>query len=401
MKYSQALQYIHSLSVFGSKPGLERIIELALRLGNPQNGIKFIHIAGTNGKGSTCAMTAAVLQHAGYKTGLFVSPYVTDFCERIQINGSYIPKRTLSRLCKKVKAAADTMPDHPTEFEIITAVMLLYFCEQKVDYAVIETGLGGRLDATNIITPTVCAITKIALDHSEVLGNTVQKIAAEKAGIIKNGIPVVLAPQEYNAAVSTVKNTAAQKNAPLYITKPLKSAKVGLCGAHQLQNAATVQKICSLLKIPQKSINYGIKNAFLPARVEYIHKRHPTVILDGSHNPDGANALYDVIKDQHPVLIIGMMRDKDIAAVIQKLAPVSKAVICVTVKSNPRSQTAQNLCKSAAKYAVSYAAKDYISALRLARDLQNGTVVICGSLYLASDIRKTAIDFFNSTTDLA
>ena len=397
MNYSQALQYIHSLSVYGSKPGLERIQELTKKLGSPQNGIKFIHIAGTNGKGSTCAMTAAALTNAGYKTGLFISPFVTGFCERIQINGKYIPKRTLARLCQRVKAVADTMDDHPTEFEIITAIMFLYFSEQKVDYAVIEVGLGGRLDATNVITPVVCAITKIALDHREVLGNTISQIAAEKAGIIKSGIPTVLAPQEFEDAATAVENIATQNNAPLYKVKPLAKTQIGLCGDHQRQNAATAQKICQLLKIPKSSIDYGIKNAFLPARVEYICK-NPTVILDGSHNPDGAAALYEVIKDRQPVLILGMMRDKDTAAVVEKLAPVSSAVICVTVKSNPRSESAQNLCNLAKKYTNSYAAKSYLSALKLAAKLQKGTVVICGSLYLASDIRKTAIKFFNSTT---
>ncbi|MBQ0110737.1 MAG: bifunctional folylpolyglutamate synthase/dihydrofolate synthase [Oscillospiraceae bacterium] len=398
MKYSQALQYIHSLSVFGSKPGLCRITELADKLGNPQQNLKFIHIAGTNGKGSTCAMTAATLTDAGYKTGLFISPYVTEFCERIQINGNYIPKRTLARLCEKVKAVADTMDDHPTEFEIITAVMFLYFKEQKVDYAVVEVGLGGRLDSTNIITPVVCAITKIALDHKEVLGDTVEKIAPEKAGIIKKGVPIVLAPQEFESAVQTVNKIATKQDAPLYKVKPLKSADIGLIGAHQLQNAATAQKICELLNIPQKSIDYGIKNAFLPARVEYICK-YPDVILDGSHNPDGAAALYQIIKDKAPVLILGMMRDKDSAAVIKMLAPVSSAVITVTVRSNKRSETAENLCRQAQKYTAAYAAKNYISALKKAAELQNGTVVICGSLYLAGDIRKTAIKFFNSTTD--
>lgn len=397
MKYSQALQYIHSLSVFGSKPGLARIQELTKRLGDPQNGIKFIHIAGTNGKGSTCAMTAAAISSAGYKTGLFISPYVTEFCERIQINQKNIGKRTLARLCERVKAAADGMGDHPTEFEIITAIMFLYFSEQKVDYAVIEVGLGGRLDATNVITPTICAITKIALDHREVLGNTIPQIAAEKAGIIKSGVPTVLAPQEFEDAAETVEGIALQKNAPLYKVKPLAKTQIGLCGDHQRQNAATAQKICQLLKIPKNNIDYGIKYAFMPARVEYISK-NPAVILDGSHNPDGAAALYDVIKGKQPVLILGMMRDKDTAAVIQKLAPVSKAVICVTVKSNPRSETARNLCAIASKYTDSYCAKSYISALKLAAKLHSGTVVICGSLYLASDIRKTAIKFFNSTT---
>ena len=395
MTYQSALQFIHSLNRFGSKPGLSRILELLNLLNNPQNNVSCIHVAGTNGKGSTSTMISQGLIESGKKVGLYTSPYIIDFRERIQINNTYIPKRTLARLVNKVKAVAEGMKDHPTEFEFITAIMFLYFKEQKVDVAVIEVGLGGRFDATNVITPLASVITKISLDHTAVLGNTYKQIAFEKAGIIKNGVPTIIAPNQEQEALEEILCVAKEKQSQALVCKTNKSFELSLCGGYQQENAATAYNVLKFLNIKEETILKGLKKAFIPARMEQIAKG---VYLDGAHNPDGALALSKQI-NQNSVLIMGMMADKDTDFVIKTLTKNAKMVITVTVLNQPRTETAEVLAQKASKYTNAVAAKSYKEALKLAKENSCGDdVVICGSLYLASEIRKNAKSFFNSTT---
>ena len=219
MNYKEAMKYIQQVGNFGSNYGLERTYRLLEILGNPQDKLKLVHIAGTNGKGSTTAMVTALLRGKGFKVGMYTSPYLEEFEERIQINGENIPKRRLGQLMDKVKEAVDRVVlenlNHPTEFEIITCLMLLYFYEEKIDYGVIEVGLGGRLDSTNVITPIVSVITSISYDHTNLLGNTLTEIAGEKAGIIKAGVPVVIYPQE-KEVLQVIEKKALEMNSEIY-----------------------------------------------------------------------------------------------------------------------------------------------------------------------------------------
>lgn len=395
MTYQSALQFIHSLNRFGSKPGLSRITELLSLLGNPQKNIACIHVAGTNGKGSTSTMISNALIEAGKKVGLYTSPYIIDFRERIQINNTYIPKRSLARLVNKVKAVSKTMADHPTEFEFITAIMFLYFKEQKVDIAVIEVGLGGRFDATNVITPLASVITKISLDHTAVLGNTYKQIAFEKAGIIKQGVPTVVAPKQEQEALNEIIRVAEEKQSKVNACELNKKFELSLFGEYQQENATTAYNVLKLLNINEETILRGLKKAFIPARMEQIASG---VYLDGAHNPDGAVALSRQIK-KDSVLIMGMMADKDTDFVIETLAKNAKKIITVTVLNQPRTENAEILAQKASKYTDAFAAKNYLQALKKAKETANGNdIIICGSLYLASEIRQKAKKFFNSTT---
>lgn len=395
MTYLSALQFIHSLNRFGSKPGLSRILELLNLLGNPQNDVSCIHVAGTNGKGSTSTMISQGLIESGKKVGLYTSPFIIDFRERIQINNTYINKRSLARLVNKVKTVAATMKDHPTEFEFITAVMFLYFKEQKVDIAVIEVGLGGRFDATNVITPIASVITKISLDHTAVLGNTFKDIAYEKSGIIKNGVPTVVAPNQEKEALQEILRVAKEKQSEVTITTVDKEFELSLCGGYQQENATTAYNTLKLLGVEEKTILQGLKNAFIPARMEQIANG---VYIDGAHNPDGAVALSKQI-NKNSVLIMGMMADKDTDFVIKILTKNAKMVITVTVLNQLRTEKADVLAQKASKYTKAVSAKNYTQALNLAKANSNGSdIVICGSLYLASEIREKAKKFFNSTT---
>ncbi len=394
MTYKTALEFIHSLNRFGSKPGLERISELLNLLGNPQKELKCIHVAGTNGKGSTSTMISQGLIESGKKVGLYISPYIIDFRERIQINNTYINKRTLARLVNKVKTVAAGMPVHPTEFEFITAIMFLYFKEQNVDIAVIEVGMGGRFDATNVITPLVSVITKISLDHTAVLGNTYKQIAFEKSGIIKKNIPTVVAPNQEKESLLEINRVANEQNSNVVVASTNKKFSLSLTGEYQQENAATAYNVLKILNIKEEYILKGLKNAFIPARMEEIAKG---VYIDGAHNPDGALSLSKQIK-KNSVLIVGMMADKDTEFVLKTLSQNASLVITVKVLNQPRTETAENLQKSASKYVNSVAAKNYKDALKIAKANANGNdIIICGSLYLASEIRNTAKNFFNPT----
>ena len=421
MTYKDALNYIHSLNRFGIKPGLERINALLKRLGNPEEKLKCIHIAGTNGKGSTSTALANIMIAEGKKTGLFISPFVVNFRERIQINGEYIKEKELANLTyeisKIVPEVEKEVEDNITEFEFITALMFAYFKEQNCDVVILEVGLGGRLDSTNVITkPLASVITQIALDHIAVLGDTIDKIAYEKCGIIKADCPVITTSHQNPRALPVIEKISKDINSPLKIAN-ISSAEnvkiapygseftykgmnitVNLAGRHQIENMTAAAETALALGVSKTAIVRGIANTKFPARLEIL-SRSPLVILDGAHNENGADVLANYL-DEHkltPVTLIGMMADKNCEAVVKKIASRSKAVFAVKVEGNPRTETAENLSQIAGEYCVnSFTAENYGYALSLAFQRCKKTnlpLLICGSLYLASDIRDMAINY--------
>ncbi|MBQ9080080.1 MAG: bifunctional folylpolyglutamate synthase/dihydrofolate synthase [Clostridia bacterium] len=357
MNYTEALEYIHSVCWMGSRPGLERITELCRCLGDPQKGMKFIHVAGTNGKGSFCAMTASILRQAGYRTGLYVSPYVKHFNERMSIDGVDISDDELAEITSYVRLQADSMQSKPTEFELITAIAFVYFKRHNCDVVVLETGMGGRLDATNIIdSPLLSVITGIALDHVAFLGDTVEKIAAEKAGIIKAGAPVhwggkdeaagrVIAERaeqigvEFNSVdYSKLKNVRPSIDGTTFDYGEYSDLKIQLLGLYQPENAASVVSAIPLLRarglnISDDDVRRGLEATRWAARFELL-STSPTVIYDGSHNPQGIEAAVRSIKGlfgaRRVNILTGVLRDKDYRYIAATLSSVADRVWCVT-----------------------------------------------------------------------
>lgn len=407
MNYNDTLRYIHSLGNFSLPAGLERMNTVLKELGNPQKNIKAVHIAGTNGKGSVSAMLSSVFKTAGYKTGLFISPFIIDFRERIQINGEYISEYDLTVYANRVKDTGIRL----TEFEFITAAAFLYFAEQKCDIVILETGLGGRLDATNTVENKLAAvITKIGLDHTAILGDTVEEIAKEKCGIIKD-CPVISNPCQDDEALSVIKSYSTDTVVPQMNEVEIIDSEIGnsfiykgekydlsLCGEYQVENALTaietVRKIGH--NISYNIIYEGLKAATFPARMEII-SRNPLVVLDGAHNPDGAKALsYELKKyDGKMTAIIGMMKDKAYESFLENTLCYCKAAVAVEVKGMPRSLSADELKATAEKYCKCVAAEDYLSAIRTAKEFSLGQpIFVFGSLYLASAIREKLKEYF-------
>ena len=398
MKYIETLNYIHSLGAFSHEASLKRIAAVCQKLGNPQNDFRAIHIAGTNGKGSVSTFVSSALKAAGYKVGTFVSPYIVDFCERIQINGEYISQEDLCRLSQRV---IDTKIDL-TEFEFITAAGFLYFSENNIDVAVLETGLGGRFDATNVIdSPLVSVITKIGLDHTAVLGDTIEQIAKEKCGIIKDNT-VVTTHTQPQAAYDVIKSYSQNVITPNIndltnvnvsvlgnsFTYKNENYKTNLGGKYQIENALVAietLKNCELT-ITDDNIKIGLERAFIPARLEVV-SQNPLIVIDGAHNPDGANALCEALKDSENITaIIGVMRDKNYKDVLSKTLPFCKNVICVT-PDVPRALPANELSVAAMPYCKNVVVSDNLDdALNIAMQNDN-SIFIFGSLYLASQIR--------------
>lgn len=353
MTYEEAMGLIHGADWKHAKIGLKRMRDLLNILGNPDRKCKYIHIAGTNGKGSAAAMTANILKEAGYKTGLYISPNIGDFNERIQINGNNIPDNQLKAIAAKVKSAILHMDEEPVDFEIITAMAFLYFAEEKCDIVVLEVGLGGRLDATNVIDPPlVSAIMNIGLEHTEILGDTIEKIAGEKAGIIKKDSDVVIYHQS-SEAESVFKekfhevNREEKTNPTLVTTEPERAEllsrnlteqkfiyplfyedvmTLSLAGNYQIQNALVVLSIIKLLRekhgynISNEAVKSGLLSTRWPGRFEVIHQ-NPTVIVDGAHNPNGVGALIKSIDTYFPntklIFVVGVMADKDYKSMIK------------------------------------------------------------------------------------
>lgn len=412
MNYKESVEYIHSLLQFGIKPGLERISMLLSSLGNPQDKIKTVHIAGTNGKGSTSTHIANILTAAGHKTGLYTSPYVLSFCERIQIDGESISEEKLSKTVTKVQKEIFKLNEKGiviTEFEAITAAAFLYFYEVGCEFAVIEVGLGGRFDATNVLSsPKASVITSISLDHTKILGDTLPKITFEKCGIIKNGVPVVTSANQNSEVLEVIEKTAKDKNCNLTVTNPknaeIISDKLGetvfeydgesytlhLCGEHQIENAVNAIESARLLGISEEFIKSGIAKTQMLARMEIIGKE-PLIIRDGGHNEGCAKALRNFIlryRIKNIKMLVGMMADKDTDRYLQIVCPLCDSVTVCT-PSNPRAESAEDLLISAKKYckeafATQNPKEAYEQVLRSAN--KDGTVLLCGSFYLMSDI---------------
>ncbi len=421
MTYEEALNYIHSVTWKGSRPGLERISVLCDLLGHPEKQLKFIHVAGTNGKGSTCRMLSSILEKAGYRVGLYTSPFIERFNERIMLNGRDISDEDLARDTETVKQFADTMEDAPTEFELITAIAFVYYARVGCDFVVLECGLGGRLDSTNVIDSSVLSvITGIDMDHTAILGDTPAKIAAEKAGIIKPGIPVLFG-EGVEEAEKVIRETARQKNSPYLRTDFTKitdistdltgtsfrfggkQVKINLHGLYQTRNTATVLTAVEMLRqsgvlIPDDAVDSGLLSAQWKARFEILADK-PLVIYDGAHNPQGiagaveniAHYLAPLTGDGKVLLLMGVMADKDHEKMISMLAPAAVKVFTV-MPPNDRSLASSGVEREFEQFGTEAAAFDileegvYAAVEEAVRT--NRPLVCLGSLYMYADVKK-------------
>jgi dihydrofolate synthase/folylpolyglutamate synthase len=428
MTYPQAIQFLYGLRWFGAKLGLTNTFKLAALAGTPQNRLRFVHVAGTNGKGSTCAMLESIYRAAGLRVGLFTSPHLVVFGERIQVNRRVISQRDTARLVGEMRsllqeawrasgthafgsnsapeaAAAElanphSSAEHPTFFEVVTIMALRYFAEQKCDLVIWETGLGGRLDSTNIVTPLVSVITNIQYDHQKWLGETLASIAAEKAGIIKPGIPVITAA-EGEEALQVIVETARRQNAPLTTvspaelhTPPLDTIQLPLLGQHQRMNAAvaaaTVRALTSQIPVDDDTIRGGLSRVHWAGRLQLVTRPNgQKILLDGAHNIGGAGILAAAVHEFFPsaklTLVLGILRDKDWAGMCEILAPLAGRILLVPVPSE-RSATPQELAP-ACRHANPRAQVVECASLgeALAATVNDGFVTIAGSLYLIGE----------------
>ena len=416
MTAAEAIEYIEKGIWSTTRLGLERTYELLELLGNPQKKLKFIHVAGSNGKGSTCAMLDEILRRAGYRTGLYTSPYILSFCERMRVNGEDIPGEWLAEVTEKVKALADSMEDHPSQFEMVTAIALQYFYESRCDIVVLEVGMGGEADSTNAIdAPEVAVITNIGLEHTEYLGDTLEKIAAVKGGIIKTGCHAVC----YDGAPEvneTIAGICARRQVPLKqldfsaleaVSQSLEGQefrwkgeafRVKLAGPHQLCNAAVVLETVECLrargwKISGEAVRTGLENASWPARMEVLG-RDPLRIVDGGHNPQCAQMLKEsltqLLPDRKVVFLTGVLADKDYPRIMELLLPLAQEFVClapVNDRALPAGELADHLRQQGAKAVACETVEDGIRAAEAAAGA-DGVVVSFGSLYLAGVVRK-------------
>ena len=422
-RYAQTLQYIHSLERFGVKPGLSRIRALCRALGDPQKQLRCIHVAGTNGKGSTSTMLANICKEAGYKTGLYVSPYVLDFRERIQIDGEMIPKERLVQVIDRVRKAADALPDDDkaTEFELITAAAFLYYYEEDCDVVVLETGLGGRLDATNVIDcPLVNVIVSISLDHTAVLGDTIAAIAGEKCGTLKPGGVCVTYPLQAPEAMDVIRRTASERNVTLLVpdTDAVKirhedirgtdavidglSVHVPMLGRHMVYNASAVVSAARALNarglsVSDADVAAGIALSVMPGRMQIVCER-PLILMDGGHNEGCALAFRDAVTrflpDRRIVGICGLMADKAYETYLSIVAPLFSSIVTVRPE-NPRALSAEALCESAKPYCKDAAAAlTFADAAHIAREKarEDGVIAVCGSFYMIRDLQKELLN---------
>ncbi len=442
MNYQESIDDIKNTAKFGSKLGLERTDKILEFLGNPHKKIRCIHIAGTNGKGSTTAMVANILVEAGYKTGLYTSPFIEEFEERIQISNKNISKEDLSSIITEVSKAVEKVVElgysNPTEFEIITCAGFLYFYKNNVDYAIIEVGIGGRLDSTNVITPILSVITSISLDHTLILGDTIDKIAYEKAGIIKEGIPVIMFPQQKQSE-EVIETTCREKNCKLIKVPQSSSIYLGkenlqqvaitsiegsmnvsnnvitqkvrvetlnnnyiidlaLLGKYQLLNASVaVHAIEELIgqgaKISKDNILMGLTNVKWPARMEVMNEK-PLVVIDGAHNIDGIEKLTESIdmyfNYNKIILILGILADKEVEEMIKIIVPKVSRVITVTPHSE-RAELSEELKTQVEKYtndceAIENYKEAYEKALSYCQE--EDLLLVSGSLYMVGDMRR-------------
>ncbi|MCF0142686.1 MAG: bifunctional folylpolyglutamate synthase/dihydrofolate synthase [Parasporobacterium sp.] len=417
MNYQESLEYINSITWRGSVLGLSRVKELSARMGDPQKGLKFIHIGGTNGKGSTSAFLSSILVKAGLKVGLFISPYIEVFNERMQINNQNISDEELAEIVTEIRPFADSMEDRPTEFELNTVIAMIYFKRHNCDIVVLEVGMGGELDSTNVIdSPEAAVITAIGLDHTAELGDTIEKIAATKAGIIKTGCDAVLYKQA-DSVTDIVRSRCEEVGAGFHVSEPenivFKSVdidgqvfdtekygeiRIPLIGTYQKENMAVALKVIEVLNkkgydISDEAVVEGLKETRWPGRFEVVDKT-PVFIVDGGHNPHGIKAttesLKNIFKDQKLVFIFGVMADKDYNIMLDMVCPLAQAMMCVT-PDNPRALAAEKLAEIVNGRGVEATACGSIGeAVEKAYERAGGTEPICalGSLYMIGDLKK-------------
>lgn len=427
--YRESLEYLTNLTTFGINLGLERIRELLKRLGNPEKELRAVHVGGTNGKGSTTIMIARILQESGYKVGVFTSPHLHDWRERIVINSQKISKEKIVRAIKYLRPYLDAMVaegfEHPTEFEVTTALALLYFAEENVDYALIEVGLGGTIDSTNVVSPLVSVITNIGMDHMDYLGQDLISIAKVKAGIIKPDSIVVTASQNPDV-IDVFREQAKAVRVPLLIVgkdiswestwrgeleqefdlsglnSVYSKLRLNLSGLHQLRNAATAVTVCELLQsrygahIPQEAIYAGLHRVKLPGRLELLSQK-PKILLDGAHNLDGAQALKQALplySRDRLILCLGMLADKEREKVVNLLVPLADELI-ITCPDSPRAGNWCALGRMAEQHGRSVTCiKDPKEAVKYALSRLEGNDMLCvtGSIYMLADARSVLLN---------
>ncbi len=413
MTYQEAIDYIENFTWSRTRLGLGRTLELLGRLGDPQKKLRFVHITGSNGKGSTCAMLDSILRRSGYVTGLYTSPYVCDFNERIQVNGENISEADLASITGEVRLAADAMEDHPSQFELVTAIAFVYFLRRQCDIVVLEVGMGGALDSTNAIdAPLVAAFTNIGLEHTEYLGSTIEEIAATKGGIIKPGCRVVCYDSDPRSN-AVIENICKEKNvdfrlADFDLIRPISHDLTGqrfmrenneyelpLLGAHQLKNAEVVFEIVDGLRhlgfdISDRDVYEGLKNVRWIARFDVL-LHDPVFILDGGHNPQCAMALRTVLDDYLPevrlTFLMGVLADKDYSQMIDTVAPRAARFICVTPQS-PRALSAEALAQTIADKGYPATVALNIEAAVKESFRYDEPVIAFGSLYMAGDVLR-------------
>ena len=421
MNVNEAIEYIHSVCWKGSVPGLGRTQDLLRRLGNPEKKLKFVHIAGTNGKGSTAAMTASILRKAGYRTGLYTSPYIYRFHERMQIDGEQIADEDLVEVTEFVKPHAQAMTECPTEFELVTAIAFEYFARKKCDIVVLEVGMGGALDSTNVIeVPEVAVITNIGLDHTDYLGDTVEKIAATKAGIFKEGGCAVVyrgspSVEEVYETVCAQRNMTLRKadfaglnlkahslDGQVFDCGDRKDLVLPLLGDHQLHNAAVVLSVIDTLidrgwNITEQNIRDGMRDVSWPGRFDIVG-RDPLFIIDGGHNPQCIEALVKNIEDyltgRTVIALTGVLADKDYGDMYKPVMPFIKEFVCIT-PPNPRRLQAAELAEHLRQKGATATPCDSIDAgvrTALEKAGKDGVILCFGSLYTIGDVRNALLD---------
>ena len=415
MTLDEALSYIHSVSWKGSVPGLSRIDALLERMGRPERTLKFVHVTGTNGKGSTCAMLASIFRAAGYRTGLYTSPYLIRFNERMQVDGEMIPDDELCEITARVRELADSLPDHPTEFELVTAIGFAWFAERRCDIVICEVGMGGEFDATNVILPPEAAvICNIGLDHTQILGDTLEKIAATKSGIIKTGCDSILYRAQHSVE-AVVEARCRQVGAALHradfdALEPeshgldgqvfswnrFRSLRLPLLGAHQLHNAATALTAADALrergwKLSDAAIRRGIETVRWPGRFEIV-RRDPLVIIDGGHNPQCIEALVGNIRDYldgRPLTVLtGVLADKDYDCMYRDVARYAREFVPIT-PARPRAMDAHALAEYLRQFGKPVSACDSAAEgvrLAVSRTAKDGVLLCYGSLYMIGEI---------------